>query len=818
MTARGAAQRRLEVRVLSDARGFSRGFQQASRETQSFSKQMDTASKTGIGRFNSGIDVATQRLRTFAGITAGLVAGGALFRWAGSARDSANALTESINAVDVVFEEGAGRVLAFGENAAESAGLAKSAFNEAVTPIGALLRNFGFDANEAADAAVTLTQRAADLASVFNTDVNEALDAIASGLRGESNPLERFGASISAARVEQFLLTEGLVASKAEIDDTAKVLGRYQLILEDTARVAGDFTATADENANKTRIFQARLEDLQAAAGQKLIPLFNDLVGVGEDLLPVFESLATDVVPALVEIFGDFLAGVGAIVETVAGLPDTLLATAGGLTAVAGAAALVYAHPVIAGLGLVAAGIVAIGDAARDEQAEIDEFKAAIEELANTGDRRPLELEIQTDFLEALAASEELRRGMELLKEEGVALEDLVGFVLGDEESIRLVTRAFEAAREAAEARNFVDPTEPRSLALVIGEAESLANRYGKANEEIAATRAEQERLNALSVEFGSRTASADRLLIQRAKRYQDLTRAQRENADATTELSEAEKLEIERAEELAEAVDKLAGKYADELNKAAQDYLTIFEGVEEVEPVQGTEQLLANAEARIEVISGFLSGIQRLREEGLFELAFEFQSAGVSGQNVAELEAVIEDIDRGGSTAFELDQTLQAAREEISGIAAEMGLELARSQQPLLRQAQTLGIDIGKAIASGIESVRLQIALSTSTSTSSSGATRGTTGGGGVRAQAGGGRFFPGEISLVGEHGPEVVQFDSAGNVHRSVEEFLGTVTKPAGPTIYQGDINITFASEGNAVDVQRAGHMASVLRKMET
>jgi hypothetical protein len=243
-------------------------------------------------------------------------------------------------------------------------------------------------------------------------------------------------------------------------------------------------------------------------------------------------------------------------------------------------------------------------------------------------------------------------------------------------------------------------------------------------------------------------------------------------------------------------------------LNAAALAYLDIFSEEQQVEPVQGVEQLLANAEARIETISGFLAGLQRLRDEGLFELSFQFQEAGVSGQNVAEMEAVIADIDRGGASAFELEDTLQAAKDETSRITEHMGLELARSKQPLLTEAQRLGIDIGEAIAGGVENVAMnfRIRVGAAGATGGGGGT-GASGGGGVRGLAGGGRFRPGETLLVGEFRPELVQFDRGGTVHPSTDQFAASMLR-------QGDSGSSSVHLSVSVDARGATNPNAVGR----
>lgn len=724
-------QRRLEVRLASDAKQFDRGFDQAKRSTQSFDQQMNTASRTGVGRFNSSMDVANQRLRGFVGIAAGALAGGALVRWAGQVRESANALTESVNAVQVVFGEASQTVLDFGENAAESVGLANSEFNQLVVPIGSMLRNFGFDADDAADATLNLAERAADMASVFNVDVPEALGAIQAALRGESDPIERFGASISAARVETFLLEEGLVESTAAITDADKVMGRYRLILEDTERVAGDFANTAGSDANATRIFQARLEDLRAEAGQAIIPIFEGMTGAGNDLIPVLANLAEDVLPVLAEGFGNFLAGVGAIVEAIGDLPDGVKIASGALLGLLGTAKLLYAHPVIAGLGLVTTGIALIGDQAREEQEAVDGLRGALEELAKTGDRAPVEIEVERQIIQEIADSLEgvsgLQEGLRLLGEEGIRLPNLVEAIMGDEAALQRFQETVDSLRVAPEGV-FADPAieeEQRAISTVEGLVQQMTNRYAEANDEIADARANQDELNDLLGEFGDASRGADRVLLQNLDRYRDM-------ADGTAEAEQRqaafqERLEAVKAEteELDGAIGDLADSYAQDLNKAAQGFLDIFEQAPEIDLTQivrtdseGNEQVIAegidamlqNAETRVERVERFFAGLQRLSDEGLGALAEEFAKRGPEA--VGDLEAVVEDLDAGGEKALQLNDTVEKGREQIGTLSAEMGLALAEQKIPMLQEFQNLGVDLGEALAQGLDSVEITLGI----------------------------------------------------------------------------------------------------------
>lgn len=226
------------------------------------------------------------------GVGAGLAT---LVRNFGSAIESATALGESVNAVNVVFGEGAQQLLDFGQNAAQSVGLATSEFQQLTVPIGALLQNFGLEGRAAADATLQLTQRAADLASVMNTEVSEALLAIGSGLRGEQEPIRALGVSFDEAAVNAKALELGLAGVDGQLGAAEKGQARLALILEQSAFAAGDFAATSDEAANKTRILAGEAENAQAALGEALLPAYEALLAAA----PLLTDALIESAPAI---------------------------------------------------------------------------------------------------------------------------------------------------------------------------------------------------------------------------------------------------------------------------------------------------------------------------------------------------------------------------------------------------------------------------------------------------------------------------------------------------------------------------------------
>lgn len=241
--------------------------------------------------FDRNMKSATTTLKRFAGPAAIGAAALAVGKFAASSVQSAARLAESMNAVEVVFGSAAGKVKAFADTSIDSVGLAASTVNEAAVVLGSALQNAGLSADEAADKTLMLTKRAADMASVFNTDVSQALGAMQSALRGESNPIERFGVSMAMAAVEAKAMAMGYDKVGGSFTNAALTAARMALIMEQTEKVAGDYANTADSVANQQKRLTERWEQAKAEIGEGLLPAASALLGVAEDLIPTIVTL-----------------------------------------------------------------------------------------------------------------------------------------------------------------------------------------------------------------------------------------------------------------------------------------------------------------------------------------------------------------------------------------------------------------------------------------------------------------------------------------------------------------------------------------------
>jgi len=191
---------------------------------------------------------------------------------------NASDLTESINAVNVVFGEGSDDVLKYGKNAATSVGLARAEYNQMATITGALLKDTGLTMDEVAGQTDRLITRAADLASVFNTDVTDATSAINQAIRGETEGIRRYAGDVSDATLQTYLLTNGIAGTVTQMSQQEKRLLRVEVLMAQTEVVANDFANTSDSLANQQRILTARFKDASGQIGTAFLPAISNVL------------------------------------------------------------------------------------------------------------------------------------------------------------------------------------------------------------------------------------------------------------------------------------------------------------------------------------------------------------------------------------------------------------------------------------------------------------------------------------------------------------------------------------------------------------
>ncbi len=276
-----ASSRDLVVRVIGDDRSLQKAYKSSTAATQKFERETKQSLRGVVA--GSGAYRAFGRQVAFA---SGAFLGAAGFtNVVKTSIGAASDLNEAITKSDVVFGANAKQVEHWSGTLASSFGLAKGEALGIASSFGALFVPMGLIGEKAAQQSEKLTQLGADLASFYNTDVTDALQAVQSGLVGQSRPLRRYGILLDAARVQQEALRQTGKKHASELTNQEKVLARINILYHDSAQAQGDFERTSGGLANQQRILKANLQNLEEALGEKLIPALSKAVGFVNDLV-----------------------------------------------------------------------------------------------------------------------------------------------------------------------------------------------------------------------------------------------------------------------------------------------------------------------------------------------------------------------------------------------------------------------------------------------------------------------------------------------------------------------------------------------------
>lgn len=236
-----------------------------------------------------------------------------------TAINAARDLTEAQNKANVVFGKSIPIVEKFGKTSADAYGISTRAANEYAATFGEILKGTKLAQPELAQMSVQLTKLAGDMASFHNLTIEQSLEKLRSGLVGEVEPLRTLGVLLSDNAVKAKALALGYKGKAEALSDSAKMLIRYQLILEQTKTAQGDMARTADEAANRERRLKAEVENLATKFGNDLMPVYKDVLKTGLDIVHSFQALDPEVRKGIIQ-WGAYAAAMGPVLKTLTGI------------------------------------------------------------------------------------------------------------------------------------------------------------------------------------------------------------------------------------------------------------------------------------------------------------------------------------------------------------------------------------------------------------------------------------------------------------------------------------------------------------------
>ena len=201
-----------------------------------------------------------------------------------------------------------------------------------------LLVPMGF-AREEATKMTTETMHLVGALTNFNSATHSAEDvanAFSAALTGETEPLKRLGIQVSKEIIQQKALAMGLAATKDEITKAHEAQALLSLAYEQSGDALAAYNEESLDAKTKTELMKASFTDLQAELGGALIPVQMEFIDLIRDnmpliketmtrtfdaIIPLLQSLAKNVLPAVMELLPVF----ASLFEAIAPAIDALL-------------------------------------------------------------------------------------------------------------------------------------------------------------------------------------------------------------------------------------------------------------------------------------------------------------------------------------------------------------------------------------------------------------------------------------------------------------------------------------------------------------
>jgi hypothetical protein len=206
----------------------------------------------------------------------------------------ASDLNETVSKTGVVFGASAAQIDAWASGAAVAMGQSKQVALDGANAFAIYGKAAGKTGPQLVSFSTNLTQLASDVGSFSNVDPAQVIEDFGSALRGEFDPVEKYGILLNDATVKAEALKLGIIKNtKDALTPQQRVLAVNSALFKQTALAQGDFARTSAGLANQQRIVQAQMANLRTEIGTAFIPAF----------LSVQSTLSQRVIPALEQLW-----------------------------------------------------------------------------------------------------------------------------------------------------------------------------------------------------------------------------------------------------------------------------------------------------------------------------------------------------------------------------------------------------------------------------------------------------------------------------------------------------------------------------------
>lgn len=273
----------------------------------SITKSLGSAGVNAGKAFGNSL-VSSVKGMAIGGTVVAAVGIGAAVKGLGSSVTAASDLNETISKTGQVFgQEALPGLEKWAGTAATAFGQSKQQALDAASTFAVFGKGAGLSGENLNGFSTKLTELSSDLASFNNTSPEEAITAIGAALRGESEPIRRFGVLLDDATLKSRAMSMGISDGTTTLTQQQRVLAAQAEILAQTTTAQGDYARTADGLANLKRSVNAQVADVKAQVGQAALPIATDIMKAFSAVLPQIQAALVPAVTTLATAFQGIL-------------------------------------------------------------------------------------------------------------------------------------------------------------------------------------------------------------------------------------------------------------------------------------------------------------------------------------------------------------------------------------------------------------------------------------------------------------------------------------------------------------------------------
>nr|DAI65030.1 MAG TPA: minor tail protein [Caudoviricetes sp.] len=287
--------------------------------------------------FNQGLNAIAGSLKKLGGAMGIAFGVTAMVKFGKEALNIASDLTEVQNVVETAFGAMTSQVDAWAKNSIQQFGMSELAAKRTASTYMAMNAGMGLVGQGAANMAMEVAGRTADIASFFNTSQEEADTMLKSIWTGETESLKRIGVVMTQTNLDAYALANGFGKTTQQMTQSEQVMLRYQYVMNQTRLAAGDFVKTQDSWANQTRILSEQWKQFLGIVGQGLIQVLTPALKFLNQMMGVLIQWAQTFSAVTAAIFGKQQAQANASAAAVGNVADASNSAADGQNALASA-------------------------------------------------------------------------------------------------------------------------------------------------------------------------------------------------------------------------------------------------------------------------------------------------------------------------------------------------------------------------------------------------------------------------------------------------------------------------------------------------